>query len=53
MLAHYNGVSMKYYDNLSGYGKLLSVYQKGNIVIAVGYLMDPIHRKGIIIIGRR
>jgi hypothetical protein len=53
MLAHFNGSTMKYYENFSGYGELLSLYQKGSAVFAVGYAMDPIHSKGIVIRGRR
>jgi hypothetical protein len=38
---------------LRGYGRLVSVDQHNNFVVAVGYTFDPIHSKGIVITGRR
>jgi hypothetical protein len=53
MLAHFNGLTFKHYTELSGYGRLVSVAQQNNFVVAVGYLFDSIHSRGIVFRGRR
>ncbi|MBI3766255.1 MAG: hypothetical protein HY277_07110 [Ignavibacteriales bacterium] len=53
MLAHFNGMTFKHFQELSGYGRLVSVDQQNNFVVAVGYLFDPIHSKGLVFRGRR
>ena len=53
MLGHFNGLTFRHFYELQGYGRLISVNQKNNFVVAVGYLFDPIHSKGIVIRGRR
>ncbi|MDI6765264.1 MAG: hypothetical protein QME52_00305 [Bacteroidota bacterium] len=53
MLGHFNGSTFRHFYELHSYGRLTSVDQKNNFVVAVGYLFDPIHSKGIIIRGRR
>jgi len=53
MLGHFNGVAFKHYNELGGYGRLASVYQRDNFVVAVGYSFDPIHSRGIVFRGRR
>ncbi|MDP2209948.1 MAG: hypothetical protein Q8K98_14420 [Bacteroidota bacterium] len=53
MLAHFNGVSFKYFNQFYGDGRFKSLDQKGNQIVAVGYTFDPIHSRGIVIRGRR
>jgi len=53
MLGHFNGVTFEHYNELGGYGRLASVYQQDNFIVAVGYSFDPIHSKGIVFRGRR
>jgi hypothetical protein len=53
MLGHFNGITFHHYRDLRGYGRLVSVDQHNNFVVAVGYTFDPIHSKGIVITGRR
>ena len=53
-IAHYNGISIKYYSGFYNNNILFnSVAIKDNLIIAVGYLYDPINSKGVVYIGRR
>ncbi len=53
MLGHFNGITFHHYRDLSGYGRLMSVDQRKNFIVAVGYSFDPIHSRGIVFRGRR
>ncbi|MBI1805811.1 MAG: hypothetical protein HYR76_02015 [Ignavibacteria bacterium] len=55
MIAHFNGMTWCYYHQLasSNTNNLYSVSHRGNLVVAVGELYDPIHSKGLVFIGRR
>jgi hypothetical protein len=53
MIAHYNGITYKHYEELRGFGRLISIDQKNRMVVATGYSFDPIHSKGVVFIGRR
>jgi hypothetical protein len=53
MLGHFNGMTFHHYKDLSGYGRLMSIDQRDNFAVAVGYLFDPIHSRGIVFRGRR
>jgi hypothetical protein len=53
-IAHYNGSTWRHYSELMhDDGRLLSVSQRGNFVVAVGYSYHPIHRRAIVFRGRR
>jgi len=53
-VAHFNGVTWKYFNELmSNNGILWSVDQKGNLLVAVGVVYDPINSKGLVLRGRR
>jgi len=53
-IAHYNGASWQQYTNFQDDKVILrSVAQKGNLVIGVGELYDPIKSKAVIIFGKR
>ncbi|MCX7759374.1 MAG: hypothetical protein N2169_07215, partial [bacterium] len=53
-IGHYNGLTSKHYKDYWGPGLVFkSVSQKGNFVIAVGYLYGPIKSKATVFIGRR
>src|ERR1051326_514831 len=53
MLGHFNGVTFNHYSDLSGYGRLMSVDQHDKLVVAVGYMFDPINSKGLVFRGTR
>ncbi|MBI5021425.1 MAG: hypothetical protein HZB59_08320 [Ignavibacteriales bacterium] len=54
MIARWNGYTWRYYDDLRNLKiHFNAVAQKGNLIVAVGVLTDPIHGKGIAYIGRR
>ena len=52
MIAHYNGYSWKHYDEHMDQGRFFSVYQKENLIVAVGHSADLLS-KGVILVGRR
>jgi len=53
-IAHYNGQSMMYYSHLyNSDWELYSVDQKGNLVVAVGEMYDPINSRGLVVRGKR
>jgi len=52
-LAHYNGKTFKFYNELLGDGRFWSVAQKGNIVVAVGETNHPFLSRGIVLRGYR
>jgi hypothetical protein len=53
-LAHFNGVSWRYMSgSLAENRHLRSVDQKGNLIVGVGVIYDPINSKGLVQIGRR
>ena len=52
-LAHFNGLTLKQYEQFKGYGRLVSVCVRNNLVVAVGYSFDPINSQGIVVRGRR
>jgi hypothetical protein len=53
-VAHYNGTTLYPYTGLMNNNyRLYSVAQRGNLVIAVGELKDPINSRGLILTGRR
>lgn len=53
-LAHFNGASWRYYSgSLQENRHLQSVDQKGNFIVAVGDIYDPINSRGIVVRGRR
>ncbi len=54
MIAHYNGIGWKYYSELANNNERInSVDQRGNLVVGVGFLYDPINSKGIVFRGKR
>lgn len=53
MIAHYNGVTFKYFSQFYGQGRLRSVDQRNNLIVAVGHTFDPINSKAVVFIGRR
>ena len=54
VLGHYNGFTFKHFAELMHTnGELLSIAQKNNLVIAVGYVYHPINSRGLVIRGRR
>lgn len=53
-VAHYNGVHLRHYGELMTDGqRLLSVSQKGNLMIAVGVNYQTFQTRGLVITGRR
>jgi hypothetical protein len=52
MIAHYNGLTWRYFSELSGSGRFWSIDLKDNIVCAVGNDAD-FFTKGIIVMGQR
>ncbi len=52
MVAHFNGLSWRYYQQLSGLGAYLSVAQRANMICAVGLSFDLLSR-AIILVGKR
>ncbi len=44
MVAHFNGITFRYFSELNGYGRLSSVDQRGNSVVAVGESLDGLGR---------
>ncbi len=54
MLAHFNGVTWRFYSQFFG-GKvtLSSIDQRGRTLAAVGTLLDPINSRGLVVRGRR
>ncbi|MBI5475501.1 MAG: hypothetical protein HY964_02040 [Ignavibacteriales bacterium] len=53
-IGHYNGFNWKHFDELMDQnGRLRSLGVKNNLIVAVGYSYDPIHSKGLVIIGKR
>lgn len=54
MIAHYNGANWQYYQQFYQQDQhLFSVDEKGNLVVAVGEIYDPINPRGLVFIGRR
>ena len=54
LIAHFNGVTWRYFSEFSQQDhRLWSVDQKGEIVCAIGELIDPIHSKALVYRGRR
>jgi hypothetical protein len=54
LMAHFNGINWRYFSEFHQQDQhLLSVDQKGNFVVAVGEVYDPIHSKGLVYRGRR
>lgn len=54
MLAHFNGITCKYFRELRTQDiALYAVAQKGDLIVAVGELYHPFNSKGIVFWGRR
>lgn len=54
MIAHFNGMTWRYFNEFRQSDMHFnSVAQKGDFVVAVGIITDPIHRKGIVFRGTR
>jgi hypothetical protein len=54
VLGHFNGYAVKHFQELYDIdGRLLSVAQRQNVVMAVGYSYHPVHSKGVVIRGTR
>jgi hypothetical protein len=53
-IVHFNGYSWYQYNELGNNSvRLQSVRQKGDLVIAVGHIYDPVNSRGVVYIGRR
>lgn len=54
MIAHYNGYSWRHYQQfMNPDGRLRSVATNQNMIVAVGWLYDPLDRRGIVYRGER
>ena len=45
MIAHFNGFTWKHFNSIMGNGRLYSISQKENTVVAVGKTFDFFFRK--------
>ena len=54
MLAHYNGVTWRYFSELrTSNMHFNAVAQRCNLIVGVGVIPDPIHSRGFVARGRR